>query len=306
MANRKSQSVPGADDANLYFSTSGPFTVHAPQPLSCELGRIVYAGTKWNSKATFGHAPPPDFMRPTPYFLLVYTLEGEAAYVDDAGLELVLTADSLVWAVPGVMQSYGPRAGSRWSEFFLWFEGDAFDMWQERGIFSGDSGHVHLDPMRSWLKQMIELVAPKAESSGVLPLTRFCQFQTLLAQAIESRPMDEATMARDLWSDRAKRLLSSGSLTQPSLEEIADELDMSYSLFRKRFLEYTGLTAGQYRTQEIIRKACMHLVRSDMPIQQITYLLGFHDPFHFSKRFKQVTGMTPSDFRHQARSMDGQ
>ena len=64
-------------DPNLYFSTPGPFTIDAPQPsVVCPMGRIIYAGTKWNSRATYAHAPPPDFMRPAPHFLVVYTLEG--------------------------------------------------------------------------------------------------------------------------------------------------------------------------------------------------------------------------------------
>ena len=306
MALKKSNSFAFADDANLYFSTSGPFTVHAPQPLSCELGHIVYAGTKWNSRATYGHAPPPDFMRPTPYYLLVYTLEGEADYVDDTGLQTILTKDSLLWAAPGVEQSYGPRPKYRWSEFFIWFDGSVFKMWQEKGILVGDSGHVHLDPMRSWLKEMIHLIVPKADEPTQLPLLRFCQFQSLLMQAILARRVDESSSANDLWCEQATGLLKSSTLTTPTLEEIAEEMQMSYSLFRKRFLELTGKTPGQFRANEVIREACLHLVRSDAPIQDIAYQLGFHDPFHFSKRFKQITGMAPTDFRQQARSVDGQ
>ena len=34
-----------------YFNSLGPFVVNAPQPLVCSLGQIVYAGTKWNSRA---------------------------------------------------------------------------------------------------------------------------------------------------------------------------------------------------------------------------------------------------------------
>ena len=54
-------------DKNLYSSTRGPFTIHAPQPVVCTIGKIVFAGTKWNSQATYAHAPPPDYLRPTPH-----------------------------------------------------------------------------------------------------------------------------------------------------------------------------------------------------------------------------------------------
>lgn len=106
-------------DPNLHFSSPGPVRVHAPQPVVCPLGQIVYAGTKWDSRATYAHAAPPNFMRPTPHYLLVYTLEGSADYVDSTGLSTVLREGSLVWTKPGVNQSYGPQRGVRWSEFFM-------------------------------------------------------------------------------------------------------------------------------------------------------------------------------------------
>jgi AraC-like DNA-binding protein len=82
-------------------------------------------------------------------------------------------------------------------------------------------------------------------------------------------------------------------------------MHMSYTLFRKRFLELTGATPSQYRTVEIIRRACGRLLETDDPLYQIAADLGFHDPFHFSRRFKQVVGLSPSDFRRQIRRQRG-
>jgi AraC-like DNA-binding protein len=74
---------------------------------------------------------------------------------------------------------------------------------------------------------------------------------------------------------------------------------MSYSLFRKRFLQLTGTTPSQYRTVEIMRRACRRLLETDDPVYHIAADFGFHDAFHFSRRFKQVVGFSPCDFRRQ-------
>lgn len=84
------------EDPSLFFSSPGPIIIHASHVLSCPLGQISYAGTKWNSQATYGHASPPSFMRRTPNDLLVYTLEGEADFVDETGLKTVLKPGTLV------------------------------------------------------------------------------------------------------------------------------------------------------------------------------------------------------------------
>jgi AraC-like DNA-binding protein len=294
-----------ARDPNLYFSTPGPFTVHALQPVICPLGQIIYAGTKWNSRATYAHAPPPDYMRPTPHYLLVYTLEGEADYVDSTGVKTVLRKGTLLWAKPGVNQSYGPRPGVRWSEFFMWFSGPQFDTWQAQGFPGERSRLLTLEPLEYWIKRFCDLVEPPHASPKESPLMRLCQLQQILAEAIQIEEAGQHTADLTSWRERVCRRLSEGSLTSPSLTEIAASTHVSYTLFRKRFLQLTGTTPARYRTVEIIRRACRRLLETDDPLHQIAFDLGFHDAFHFSRRFKEVVGLSPRDFRRQVRRQRG-
>lgn len=93
--------------------------------------------------------------------------------------------------------------------------------------------------------------------------------------------------------------LTEGALTEPSLNEIAKSLNMSYSLFRQRFLRLTGKSPGKFRKGEIIKKACLRITGTNDSLTQIADQLGFHDQFHFSRSFKRETGMSPSAFRSQ-------
>jgi len=288
-------------DPNLYFSTPGPVTVHAPQPVVCPLGQIVYAGTKWNSHATYAHAPPPDYMRPTPHFLLVYTLEGAADYVDSTGVRTVLRKGMLVWTKPGVHQSYGPQRGVRWSEFFMWFGGPMFDTWQTQGFPGERSRLLVLEPLEYWLKRFCELVQPSAAAPVESELVRLCHLQQILAEALQIDEAGRQTADMTVWREAACRQLAEGTLTSPPLTEIAASMHVSYTLFRKRFLLLTGTTPSQYRAGEIIRRASRRLLETDDPLSQIAADMGFHDAFHFSRRFKQVMGLSPRDFRRQVR-----
>jgi AraC-like DNA-binding protein len=287
------------NDPNLYFSTPGPFTVHSLQPVVCPLGQIIYAGTKWNSRATYAHAPPPTYMRPTPNFLLVYTLEGEADYMDDTGVRTVLRPGSLLWAKPGVNQSYGPKPGVRWSEFFLWFSGPLFDTWQTHG-FPGDQSRVlTLEPLDYWIKRFRNIVEQPQNKPDNNPMVQLCHLQQLLAEAMQIEEIGHHTAAMTIWRETVCNHLAEGTLTTPSLPKIAASMHMSYSLFRKRFLQLTGTSPSQYRTAEIIRRACRRLLETDDSLAQIAEDLGFHDAFHFSRRFKQIVGFSPSNFRRQ-------
>lgn len=269
--------------------------IHAPQPLDAPFGRILYAGTKWESQATYGHAQPPDFFRPTHNYLLVYTLEGEADYVDRTGLRTILRPGSLTWTIPEVEQSYGPRPGTSWSEFFLWVAGPVFDLWQARGVPGPTSRHLRLLPVDFWFKRFVGLIENRERESEQV---RICRFQTLLAEALQHD--QEAREQGDEWCRNACRLLAEGTLASPQLEEVAEAVNMSYPLFRKRFSEAMGQSPGAYRFSQILRRACSALVKSDQTVSQIAAQLAFHDPFHFSHRFKQATGLSPTDFRRQA------
>ncbi|MFZ2654975.1 MAG: AraC family transcriptional regulator [Victivallales bacterium] len=288
-----------SDDKNLYFSTRGPFTIHAPQPVVCSIGKIVFAGTKWNSQATYAHAPPPDYLRPTPHYLLVYTLEGEADYFDDTGVKTVLRKGTLTWTRPGVKQSYGPCPGSRWSEFFMWFGGPVFDTWQANG-FPGDKSRIlYLEPVEYWIERFTEIVQPGSAAPVETSFVRLCRLQQLLAEAVQIREKRGENTELIAWREAACNRLTEGNLTTPPLASVAKSFNMSYSLFRKRFLRLTGKTPGKFRMLEIMRRACTRLSETNDSLSQIAEHLGFHDQFHFSRRFKQEIKMSPSSFRRQ-------
>lgn len=288
------------NDKNLYSSTRGQFSIHAAQPVECPPGKIIFAGTKWNSRATYGHAPPPDYLRPTPHFLLVYTLEGEADYFDDTGVRTILRKGSLVWARPGVNQSYGPRPGSRWSEFFMWFGGPAFDTWQTQGFPGDKSRLLFLEPVEYWIERFTEIVQPRTNAPAETPLVRLCRLQQLLAEALQIQERSGENTELIAWREAACSRLTEGSLTTaPSLEAVARSLNMSYSLFRQRFLMVTGKSPGKFRTLEIIRRACSQLSETNDSLAHIAEQLGFYDQFQFSRRFKQEIGISPSAFRRQ-------
>ena len=288
-------------DKNLYSSTRGPFTIHAPQPVVCTIGKIVFAGTKWNSQATYAHAPPPDYLRPTPHNLLIYTLEGEADYLDDTGVRAILRKGTLVWARAGVRQSYGPRPGSRWSEFFMWFEGPVFDTWQLQGFPGNKSRILFLDPTEYWIGRFMEIVQPKTSDTVETSLVRICRLQHILAEALEIQGKSKESAELIAWRKAACSRLTEGNLTSPALADVAKSFNMSYSLFRKRFLMLTGKSPGKFRTLEIMKRACTQLSETNDSLALISEQLGFHDQFHFSQRFKKEIGISPSAFHRQVK-----
>ncbi len=81
------------------------------------------------------------------------------------------------------------------------------------------------------------------------------------------------------------------------LSLLAQTAGLSEYHFLRLFKHSTGLTPHQYVLRQRISKAKQLLMESDMSVTEISYLLGFATPAHFTYHFRRQTGVTPSDLR---------
>ena len=91
-----------------------------------------------------------------------------------------------------------------------------------------------------------------------------------------------------------------GGKTTPedvSMPEIAERLNVSYTKFRRLFKEYTGMSPAQYFINLKIHRAKEMLRGSNASVKEISIILHFENPNHFTALFKNKTGLTPSEYR---------
>ena len=84
----------------------------------------------------------------------------------------------------------------------------------------------------------------------------------------------------------------------PSLSnsDLAKECNISEVYFRKMFSERFGVTPKQYIIDVRIDKA-KHLLADGMyKINVVSEKSGFSNPYHFSRAFKEKTGLTPTEY----------
>jgi AraC-like DNA-binding protein len=86
----------------------------------------------------------------------------------------------------------------------------------------------------------------------------------------------------------------------PTAAEAAAELGMSESRFSRFFRRATGNTFTDFVNRIRIHQACKLLMEGDRLITEICYEVGFNNVANFNRRFLEVKGMTPSEFRRQS------
>lgn len=79
--------------------------------------------------------------------------------------------------------------------------------------------------------------------------------------------------------------------------ELAKIAIMSTEKFIRTFRKWMNCTPGRYLTEVRLREASILLSRSEKSIENISDLTGFSDRFHFSRIFRNHTGLTPVKYR---------
>lgn len=86
----------------------------------------------------------------------------------------------------------------------------------------------------------------------------------------------------------------------PTVAWFAERACLTPNYFSDLVRKETGLTPKEIITHHIVSHAKQLLVKGSDDVAQIAYSLGFEYPAHFSRMFKRVAGLTPSEFRQKS------
>ncbi len=234
-------------------------------------------------------------MRAFPQYVLLLTAGGRAWFRDATGRRATLGSGDVLVLVPGVAHAFAPEPGTIWDEFYLIFSGPAFVPWFDQRLLSSDRPILHVDPVAYWLARFRGI----ADVTDVHPpYAAIARLHTLIADLLTHADGAGRSAADRAWLTQACSQL--GSDSRPSLELIAHRLKCSSQIFRKRFRALAGIPPGAWRERRRLDAAC-DLLRTH-PVAVVASRLGFCDPFHFSRRFRQRHGISPQGFRRAVRS----
>lgn len=85
----------------------------------------------------------------------------------------------------------------------------------------------------------------------------------------------------------------------PTVQWLADALHLSASYMSDMLKKETGLSALNFIHAKTIDLAKTLLHSKETSVSEIAYHLGFQYPQHFTRLFKQKTGLTPGQYRNE-------
>lgn len=85
-----------------------------------------------------------------------------------------------------------------------------------------------------------------------------------------------------------------------TLKDISSQFGYSESYFYRLFFKETQYSPMHYFLRLKIERACQLLLNTNMKINQVSFKLGFEDPYYFSRIFKKTMGTSPKRYRDMA------
>lgn len=175
-----------------------------------------------------------------------------------------------------------------------WLRGvDPLLDWKKRG--PRKIGTFSLDEWRPWTQEnrqfhMAELVHLRGS------------IMTWLAKAIpELDEIVSSHLTTHMQFSKAFALIENQLGADLRLATIAEEQGVSVDAFSAAFTRSIGIGPKEYLSRRINEKALTLVGHGDQKMKEIAEILRFNDEFYFSRFFKKMNGISPSEYRDKAR-----
>lgn len=159
-------------------------------------------------------------------------------------------------------------------------------------------GGVSVENSYSMADSMIQQVEEINNIPEVEAFKRECQY--LYAEAVKNekeRGISDAE--KNPLVGKVKDYTFSHLHDKIKVADIAEELGVNPNYLTSVFNKDENISIKKYILQEKIRRSQNLLKYSDYNIQEIGFYLGFSSQSHFTRKFQEIAGMTPNEYRRK-------
>jgi AraC-like DNA-binding protein len=200
---------------------------------------------------------------------------------------------------PKIWHRYSPHPATGWTEHWVECKGTAFDMATSAGLLDSHRPvfrNTNFEAITDTFTEIHQLARDDAVSHQ--PVLSMLGLKLL---AILAGPRNANEHSTNKLVNSVRMLLLERCTESHSMEEIAEELNVSYSNLRRTFRVNTGMSMKDYQMSMRMQKAKDLLDNTDLSVKGVAAELGFNSPFHFSSQFRNYTGSAPTDWRARIR-----
>ncbi|WP_299183424.1 AraC family transcriptional regulator [uncultured Neptuniibacter sp.] len=233
--------------------------------------------------------------------LLIYCLEGEGEGIINGQKSRIRSGDILL--IPkGVPHTYQARKRKPWTIYWVHFHGNHAEAFVQH-LQQRESNHRHyIMPIgiHSRLASDFEALLEARESTYNINayICAANQLRQILSHIALLQPLARQKQSRGgLDIERVHSLMQTHIHEQLDLDTLAGSISLSKYHFVKKYKEVTGTTPINHFIQLKIERACHLLDTTNNGINEVAFAVGYEDAYYFSRIFKKLMGVSPSQYR---------
>lgn len=231
-------------------------------------------------------------------FQLLYIAAGKAHFHIN-GEEKIVTAGHMVLYRPKEPQKYEYYLEDLTEVYWVHFTGGnvtnilhSYGLTKDKKIFYCGSDLEYKNLFRSMIQ---ELQMCKDDYPEMLEIYLRQIFIKLHRYFNTTTKTETSQIAEEI--DKAMLYFAEHYNEDICIEDYAGKHHMSTSWFIRNFRQYTGSTPMQYILSKRIHNAETLLQNAHYNITEISNIVGYDNPLYFSRIFKKIKGISPSEYR---------
>ncbi len=99
-----------------------------------------------------------------------------------------------------------------------------------------------------------------------------------------------------------KKPITQRSKNELSVTHVAPHFNLTERTFQRQIKDITGCSYTKFLTQQKLEKS-KELLAKELSITQISELLEYSSPSHYSREFKRYTGVTPNRYKRTSKGL---
>jgi len=231
-------------------------------------------------------------------YYIVFISKGKGIYGSAITEAKEVVAGNCFLLFPGVWHRYKPDIKLGWEEHWFGFNGRFIKDLMNQGFFIAKEPIIDLGfntEMLMLYKKLIDQV--QLSSVGYPQQVAGIAMQILGLLGNQLRHSERALDPVGKLISKAKFLIQESIENSLDMEQLAKELPMGYSSFRKAFKKITGQSPNQYHINVRLERAKTLLTMTALNINEVSDHTGFESVSYFSKLFKKKSGVPPRSYR---------
>ncbi len=229
--------------------------------------------------------------------LLIYCTEG-GGEVRVNQRSLAVRPGDLVLLRNGLPHAYAADARDPWSIYWVHFDGHLSQAFVDALELSPQDPRLplgHQSRLIGDFQQFLE--ARRTGYNRQAFIHASLMLQQILGAVALLRPQIKARHQGGFDLEQVHSLMQQHIHEQLDLDTLAAQVNLSKYHFAKRYKELTGTSPINHFIHLKIEYACQLLDLSDKSVKEIGYAVGYEDAYYFSRLFKKVLGLSPSQYR---------